>query len=304
MKTKNTLTTLVAILFLPILVYSAITTYNHYPILKPSHILDEKKSDISFAFSMRVLESDFDGSLIKLRRSSDNALQNFGWGDDDKVDIAAINLWRSGSNVYLHTWYDQSGLERDAVQTVNTRQPRFYPDATIPYFQGDGDDDHLIIDTPNGIQDVTNSGDEGTVLAIMRATAKNQHTFGVLRYTNRWSTHVNWGNNTLYFDSGSCCDSSSRSIYNASNVNQWTLYTFMHTNSHTIFRINAIEKSNKPSNNTRCTLTDDFAIGWANGDGLDKHSNTSFLEFIMYKKDVPSNIYQKIEENSMTFWGM
>ena len=304
MKTKNTLTTLVTILFLPILVYGAITKYNHFPTLKPSHILDEKKNDISFAFSMRVLESDFEGSLMKLRRSSDNALQNFGWGDDDKVDIAAINLWRNGSNVYLHTWYDQSGLGRDAVQTVNTMQPQFYPDATIPYFQGDGTDDHLIIDTPNGLQDVTNNGDEGTVLAIIRATVKNQYTFGVTSNLCRWSTHANWSNNILYFDPGSCCDGDSRSIYNASNVNQWSFYTLMHTNSHTMFRINAIEKSNKPSSNTACTLTDDFLIGWANGAPSYAHSSTSFLEFIMYKKDVPSNIYQKIEENSMTFWGM
>ena len=69
-----------------------------------------------------------------------------------------------------------------------------------------------------------------------------------------------------------------------------------------LVRIHTLTTAEKTALST--PIADDFTIGWTNGDALDKHSNTSFLELIIYKKDAPSNIYQKIKENSMTFGGM
>ena len=73
MKTKNYLFSFIIVFILPMVVYGQIANYNHYPTIKPSHILDEKLTDISFAFSMRVLESDYTGAIVRLRRASDNA---------------------------------------------------------------------------------------------------------------------------------------------------------------------------------------------------------------------------------------
>jgi hypothetical protein len=295
---------------MPISIQAAIANYNQFPTLQPSHILDDKRINISFAFSMRVLESDYNGPIIRLRRASDNAEQDFGWGDNDIVDISAIDIWRNGANVFVHTWYDQSGLERDAVQTTIMRQPRFYPDTAKPYFQGDGNNDHLTVDTPNGIQDVTNNGKEGTVFTVLRATKRNQHTFGVLRlgntingHSNRWSSHTNWSNNNLYFDPGTCC-TTNRNFLNSSNENKWAQYTLMKTPSHVIMRANSILKKTGTAYYDACTLIDDFAIGWATGDETGRHSTASFAELIMYKRDISATQYQKIEENSMKFWGI
>jgi len=284
-------------------VYGQIINYNHFPTLKPSHILDEKLTDISFAFSMRVLESDYTGSLVRLRRSSDNAEKDFVWGDNDIIDVAAIDTWRNGSNVFVHTWYDQSGLGRDAVQPVRNQQPRFYPNATMPYFQGDGSNDHLTVDTPNGIQDVTNSGNQGTVLTLINATKKSQHSFGVLTDSDRWSTHINWSENNVYFDPGICCNTT-RFFANASNVGQWVQYTFIKTNSNAIARVNGTDKFNAAHTTGRCTRTEDFAIGWATGNQSGNHASTSFTEMIMYKIDIAMSEYEEIEENTMTFWGI
>lgn len=296
-----------SILLFTVFGYGQIVNYNHFPTLKPNHILDAELTNISFAFSMRVLESDYNGSLIRLRRASDNALQDFGWAPNDIVDINAINTWRAGSNVYVHTWYDQSGLGRNAVQTTNNRQPRFYPTAT-PYFAGDGTNDYLIIDTPNGVQDVTNAGDEGTVLAVMRATPKVQFTFGVNRVTyspkieNRWSSHINWSNHRAYFDPGICCNGT-RDFYNNGHINVFRHYTFIKTPTHTIARRSGVQQFNALYNRGRCTLTLDFTIGWANGNDY-KYATTGFTEFIMYRTDINATLYQKIENNSRTFWGL
>ena len=303
MKTKNYVFGFIIVFMLPMVVYGAISNYNHFPTLKPSHILDEKLTNISFAFSMRVLESDYTGSLVRLRRSSDNAEKDFLWGDNDIVDVAAINTWRNGSNVFVHIWYDQSGLGRDAVQTTRNRQPRFYPDATMPYFQGDGSNDHLTVDTPNGIQDVTNNGNQGTVLTVMNATTRSQHSFGVLTGVDRWSTHINWSNNNVYFDPGICCNNP-RFFSNTSNAGQWTQYTFIKTNTNAIARAGTIEKFNGAHTMGICTRTEDFAIGWATGDQSGNHATTSFTEMIMYKTDIATSEYEEIEENAMTFWGI
>ena len=289
-------------------VHAAIVNYNQFPTSKPSHILDEKLTNISFAFSMRVLESDYNGPLVKLRRASDNALQDFSWGDNDIVDVAAIDVWRAGSNVYVHTWYDQSGLGRNAVQTINNRQPQFFTDANRPYFKGDGYNDYLTVDTPNGIQDVTNNGKEGSVLAIVKATTLNQHIFGVLDNTvspsNRWSAHINWGNNRAYFDPGSCCVTNARSFENSANVGMWVSYTFIRTSTKIIMRASGVDKLNTNLNMGNCTLTSDFAIGWATGNEITHGTSASIMEMIMYKIDINTLLYQEIEENMILFWSL
>jgi len=270
--------------------------------MQPAHILDENLENISFAFSMRVLESDYNGPIIRLRRASDNTEQDFTWADNDIVDIEAINTWRGGSNVYVHTWYDQSGLERNAIQTTNFRQPQFFPDANRPHFRGDGANDYLLIDTPNGIQDVTNSGNQGTVLIIANATIRSQHSFGVLTGSDRWSTHMNWNNNRLYFDPGICCNAT-RDFFNGGNVNRWEIYTFIKTTTRVISRSGGTQRFNGNHNRGRCTRSEDFTIGWANGNqGL--FSNTAFSEFIMYRADINTNLYEDIENNAITFWSL
>lgn len=301
MKTKNYLTSIIVFTLTTICSYGAIATYNHFPTLKPSHILDERLTNVSFAFSMRVLESDYNGPLIRLRRDSDDLEKDFGWGDNDIIDSIAIDTWRAGSNVFVHTWYDQSSLGRDAVQTTKNMQPRFYPDLSKPYFAGDGTNDHLTVDTPNGIQDVTNAGNQGTVLLVINATTKQQHTFGVLTGADRWSTHVNWSNNNLYFDPGICCNNP-RSFANGGNINVWKQYTFIKTSSNAITRLSGVEQFNGTHTTGRCTRTEDFAIGWATGNESGNHSTTSFMEFIMYKMDINTTQYEEIENNAITFW--
>lgn len=282
-------------------VKAQIAKYNHFPTMKPYHVLDDKLDDISFAFSMRVLNSDYDGPLVRLRRAGDNAELDFGWGDNDIVDIDAINDWRGTNNVFIRTWYDQSGLGRNAVQTTRNRQPRFFTNTTIPFFRGDGINDHLTVNTPNGIQDVTNNGNQGTVVTNIIATRRSQHTFGVLRNGNRWSTHISWSDNNLYFDPGVCCNNP-RSFNNASNINNWEVYSFIKTNTNVIARSGGVQRFNGTHTKGRCTITDDFSIGWATGNQTNNHSNNSFNELIMYRTNIATIQIQEIEENTQVFW--
>ncbi|MDY8135606.1 arabinofuranosidase catalytic domain-containing protein [Aquimarina sp. 2201CG5-10] len=288
-------------LFFVTLGFGQITQYNHFPTMRPSHILDEKLNSISFALSLRVLESDYNGPIIRLRRSSDNAEQDFGWGDNDIVDVAAIDAWRGAANVFVVTWYDQSGLGRNAVQNTAAFQPRFITDPTRPYFFGDGTNDRLDINT--SIQILTNAGINGSVLTVLFTTSNNQFTFGTRQpgvNANRWSTHANWNNNLIYFDSGICCDGV-RSAGNANN--QWQQLSFIRANVvQTIRRDGTVIRTGNYTNG-RCTATNGFGILYSNGNNSQFATNR-FTELIMYSTDISSTDIQEIEEDQINFWNL
>ncbi|MCW2119852.1 hypothetical protein [Flavobacterium sp. 7A] len=275
--------------------------------MKPLHILDEKLDNISFAFSMRVLESDYEGPLIRLRKARIAGVlideeKDFGWADNDIVDVAAIDAWRGTSEVYVTIWYDQSGLGRNAVQTNILFQPVFYTNTVLPYFQGDGINDFLTV-SGGGIQVVTTNGVQGTVIGTMRATNRNQHSFGVLTGSDRWSSHVNWSDGSLYFDPGFCCNNP-RSFNNSGKAGFWDIYTFIKTATNAIVRSTLVERFNGTHTSGRCTRTENFAICWAAGDGTINYATTGFNELIMYKTDIAATQYQEIESDSKTFWGI
>lgn len=282
--------------------YCQIGQYNNFPTMRPSHILDEKLTNISFAFSLRVLESDYNGSLVRLRRDSDNAQQDFGWDDNDIVDVTAIDAWRGAANVFVVIWYDQSGLGRNAIQNTNAFQPRFITDPARPYFFGDGIDDRLDINT--SIQILTNAGVNGSVFTVLYSTSDNQFSFGTRQSgvsRNRWSIHVNWTNNRVYFDSGICCSDPVRWASNGNN--QWQQFSFIRANV-----VQTIRQSGtilRTGNYTlgRCTATNGAGILYANGANQEFATNR-FTELIMYSMDINLTDIQEIEQDQVDFWNL
>jgi len=309
---------LIIILFSPIRLISQIGLANHYPTLKPHHILDENKEDISFAFSMRILESDVD-YLIRLRRDSDDAEQDFGCNEDDLLDVTAINTWAGASTLYVVTWYDQSGQGRNAVQTDPDKQPVFTPDTTFPYFNSDDVEDFLVVETST--LTLTNNGKNGTVIGVFYATDNNNHTFGTRQRTNggnRWLAHFNWSDNNLYFDPSNV--NGSRNIGNTVNIDVWNQYSLIRRDDpgnpatdRRIFRINNTEIQNLGYNDA-FQHTGDYYFGIgatiastitsANPYDTFQHSTTRFCEFIMYAEGKDDSFLNEIEENQITYWNL
>lgn len=289
------------------LVNGQVAQWNQFPALRPAchrgTAVQALGDDAAFGLAMRKLYNDYKGPLLQLRRDSDNTTQDFFADADAKIDIAAIDNWRAGSTVFVTIWYDQSCQKRNAVQTVDVRQPRFYPDVTLPYFQGSGNQQYLTIDTPNGVQDLTNAGVEGTVITIVNSTKKNQHTFGVLTGRDRWSVHMNWGNSKLFFDPGICCNNP-RNYNNVDRENVWEQYSFIRTTTNVIMRRAGVELVNGAHTTGRCTRTEDFAIGWATGNAPNNASTSGFNEFLMYNIDISTARYQQWEQNQITYWNL
>jgi hypothetical protein len=73
---------------------------------------------------LRKLRSAYTGKAIRLRRSSDNAEQDFGFVGTE-LDTAAIRTFLGGAQGFCTTMYDQSGAGGDVTQSDPSRQPLY-----------------------------------------------------------------------------------------------------------------------------------------------------------------------------------
>jgi hypothetical protein len=83
-------------------------------------------SGAAAAYSLRLLDSTYEGSAIRVRRASDNAEQDIGFDGNGDLDTSALATFCSGTDGFVKVWYDQSGNENNATQTTIGNQPKIY----------------------------------------------------------------------------------------------------------------------------------------------------------------------------------
>lgn len=91
------------------------------------------------AVSLNRLYRSYDGPLVRLRRSSDSAEQDFS-AVSGRLDAAAVSAWRGGGDAVIRTWYDQTGNSRHAQQATGTKQAKLSADCRTAIFDGVNDD--------------------------------------------------------------------------------------------------------------------------------------------------------------------
>lgn len=79
-------------------------------------------SSLRLAVGLRKLKSNYTGNAIKLRRSSDNATQIFGFSGNE-LDTVAIKTWLGTATAFVEIVYDQSGFGNNVSQTATGNQP-------------------------------------------------------------------------------------------------------------------------------------------------------------------------------------
>jgi hypothetical protein len=82
------------------------------------------------AYSLRLLDSDYTGSAIRVRRASDNTEQDIGFDGNGDLDTSALATFCAGTDGFVKVWYDQSGNSNDATQTTTSSQPKIYDSST------------------------------------------------------------------------------------------------------------------------------------------------------------------------------
>lgn len=104
------------------------------------------------AYSLRKLSTSYAGNCIRVRRSSDNTEQDFGFSSG-VLDTASLLTFVGANNGFVVTWYDQSGNGNNQTQATATSQPKIVSSGSIitqnskPCLQLDGTDDYMYNNT-------------------------------------------------------------------------------------------------------------------------------------------------------------
>ena len=93
-------------------------------------LLLDSYPNASVAYSLRKLRTAYSGNCIRVRRSSDNAEQDFGFIGNE-LDTASLLTFCGVGNGFVTTWYDQSGNGNNATQGALTSQPRIVENGII-----------------------------------------------------------------------------------------------------------------------------------------------------------------------------
>lgn len=87
----------------------------------------------STAFSLRLLSTGYTGAAIQARRGSDDAIQDIGFTTSGDFDSVALSTFAGNDNVYITTWYDQSGNSRNMINTDVNYQPQILFSGAFKY---------------------------------------------------------------------------------------------------------------------------------------------------------------------------
>jgi hypothetical protein len=96
-----------------------------------SFLLDTYSGAAVAYSAARRLRTAYTGSLIRVRRSSDNAEQDIGYTVGNLLDESALTTFVGANNGFVTTWYDQSGNGRNATNTTAIRQPKIVNSGSV-----------------------------------------------------------------------------------------------------------------------------------------------------------------------------
>ena len=174
------------------------------PTVTIAPLLLDAITNLGAVYSFRKLITAFAGNCVRIRRSSDNAEQDFGFVSN-VVDAAGIATFVGGGSGFIVTWYDQSGNGIDITQATAGAQPQYIATGinSLPTARFDGSDDLLAKASVN-ISSLVNA-DEMTFLfaQTQNGTQATNGTFGWVSPsdTNVIGVYASFSD-AIYFDFG------------------------------------------------------------------------------------------------------
>src|SRR6188768_2552478 len=107
--------------------------------------LDAFTAGLWGVYAMAKLRSNYYGSCLRVRRSSDNAEQDIGFDSIGMINSAALLTFVGvNNNGFVTKWYDQSGAGNDVATVTAAWQPIIVMKGTyLGGVRGDGIDDIL-----------------------------------------------------------------------------------------------------------------------------------------------------------------
>ena len=125
----------------------------------------------SLGLSLRLLDINYTGSAIKVRRSSDNTELDIGFVNG-VLDTASLLTFVGSGNGFVSLWYGQSGNGFNAFQTLAANQPKIVSNGSLildngnPAIEFDGNS-FLSVGSVGDFNFLHN-GTESTVISVLK----------------------------------------------------------------------------------------------------------------------------------------
>ena len=87
-------------------------------------------SGAAAAYSLRLLDSSYVGSAVEVQDTVGGATQDIGFNVFGELDTVALAAYGGSNDVFVATWYDQSGNSNDATQGTSANRPKIYDGTT------------------------------------------------------------------------------------------------------------------------------------------------------------------------------
>jgi hypothetical protein len=98
--------------------------------VQAASLLLDTYTGAAVAYSLRKLRTDYSGNAIRVRRSSDNTEQDFGFSGND-LDTASLLTFCGAGNGFITTWYDQSTNANNATQATAATQAQIVSSGAV-----------------------------------------------------------------------------------------------------------------------------------------------------------------------------
>jgi len=259
------------------------------------------------AYSLRKVRADYANDAVRIRRSSDDIEVDVAFDSDNKVSASSaitnvaeqggesgqttdttLGDFISGTDAFVHTWYDQAG-SNDAVQDTAANQPKIASSGALlaDGLDFDGSNDELETGA-----NITGSTINGFVVANLDGTdGKSLYSVGDTK------PNVLFGDPSLAY---AINGGTSLSGGTAPTLRD-TLFTSLFISGGTSKGfINAVEVSSGSAGSNSAS-SDKLTIG--NLESSDRFMNGSMKELILYTSDQSDNRF-KIESNINNYYGL
>lgn len=262
-----------------------------------SYLLDDYPNAILAYSIARLLKSDYAGSLLRLRRSSDNGELDIGVVAGE-LDTATAESHCGAGNGFVTKIYDQSGSSKDRAQTTAGNQPTLVSSGfTVtqngkPAFYADQQDDYLDTATNVGI-------DSATVALFLVYEADSSEFDGAVFGSSTSGTFgfIQDGNAALQYNGPVTCTFTKNGGATISPNTRGEMHTQYHTGSPVLISTDDADTSGDGTFATQGLWIGGFRTGGTYA--AVRHEQ----EFVVYNSDQSSN-KAGIDANIMAFYGI
>jgi hypothetical protein len=264
-----------------------------------SYVLDDYPTNVAAGYSVRKLRSSYTGACMKIRRSSDNTLQDIGFVDN-YLDVQAIADFCGGSDGQVHTWYDQveqNGVSKDWVNTstTSTQQPIIYSGGSVETFGTQGKAALRFFDGINASSlSYSNTISTGTTSSRVIFGLNVIENVAATKSYMLWARNTNYGTYLIYPISGSSSTSIGNNVgsrlYFRNNQSQFTgttagqLWTYLGGQDKfvlSVTNLNFTTMNSAPPNNLLTPIAGDIAFNGHMNEVLVYHASGETLSNIV-----------------------